>query len=116
MLFLEDPEIKRIGIWGMVGTGKTTIIENLNTHDNINKMFDIVIRVTVPKEWSEVGLQKKIMRRLNLNMGGPIDIEENTQIIFEELKKKKCLILLNEVCHPIELQTSSKRIKHFFSL
>ena len=28
--FLEDPEIKRIGIWGMVGTGKTTIIENLN--------------------------------------------------------------------------------------
>lgn len=102
--FLEDPEIKRIGIWGMVGTGKTTIIENLNTHDNINKMFDIVIRVTVPKEWSEVGLQQKIMRRLNLNMGGPTDIEENTQIIFEELKKKKCLILLDEVCHPIELK------------
>ena len=65
----------------------------MNTHDNINKMFDIVIRVTVPKEWSEVGLQQKIMRRLNLNMGGPTDIEENTQIIFEELKKKKCLIL-----------------------
>ncbi|XP_034702560.1 disease resistance protein At4g27190-like [Vitis riparia] len=102
--FLEDPEIKRIGIWGMVGTGKTTIIENLNTHDNIKKMFDIVIRVTVPKEWSEVGLQQKIMRRLNLNMGGPTDIEENTQIIFEELKKKKCLILLDEVCHPIELK------------
>ena len=56
-------------------------------------MFDIVIRVTVPKEWSEVGLQQKIMHRLNLNMGGPTDIEENTQIIFEELKKKKCLIL-----------------------
>ena len=74
--FLEDPEIRRIGIWGIVGTGKTTIIENLNTHDNINKMFDIVIRVTVPKEWSEVGLQQKIMRRLNLNMGGPIDIED----------------------------------------
>nr|CAN74437.1 hypothetical protein VITISV_022952 [Vitis vinifera] len=67
-------------------------------------MFDIVIRVTVPKEWSEVGLQQKIMRRLNLNMGGPTDIEENTQIIFEELKKKKCLILLDEVCHRIDLE------------
>ena len=63
-------------------------------------MFDIVIRVTVPKEWSEVGLQQKIMHRLNLNMGGPTDIEENTQIILE-LKKKKCLILLDEVCNSI---------------
>ena len=72
--FLEDPKIKRIGIWGMVGTGKTTIIEHLNTHDNINKMFDMVIRVTVPKEWSVVGFQQKIMDWLQLNMGSATDI------------------------------------------
>ena len=66
-------------------------------------MFDIVIRVTVPKEWREVGLQQKIMHRLNLNMGGPTDIEENTQIILE-LKKKKCLILLDDICHHIDLE------------
>ncbi|KAL6310890.1 hypothetical protein AAG906_014869 [Vitis piasezkii] len=44
-----------------------------------------------------VKLQQKIM-------GSPTDIEVNAQIMFEELKKKKCLILLDEVCHPIELE------------
>ena len=58
----------------MVGTGKTTIIEHLNTHDDINKMFDMVIRVTVPKEWSVVGFQQKIMDWLQLNMGSATDI------------------------------------------
>ncbi|KAJ9687655.1 hypothetical protein PVL29_016226 [Vitis rotundifolia] len=101
--FLEDPEIRRIGIWGIVGTGKTTIMKYLNNHDNIDRMFDIVIWVTVPKEWSVVGFQQKIMDRLQLNMGSATTIEKNAQIIFEELKKKKCLILLDEVCHPIEL-------------
>ncbi|KAL6329114.1 hypothetical protein AAG906_007660 [Vitis piasezkii] len=102
--FLEDPEIRRIGIWGIVGTGKTTIMKYLNNHDNIDRMFDIVIWVTVPKEWSVVGFQQKIMDRLQLNMGSTTDTEKNTQIIFEELKKKKCLILLDEVCHLIELE------------
>ena len=102
--FLEDPEIRRIGIWGIVGTGKTTIMKYLNNHDNIDRMFDIVIWVTVPKEWSVVGFQQKIMDRLQLNMGSATDIEKNTQIIFKELKKKKCLILLDEVCHLIELE------------
>ena len=51
-----------------------------------------------------VGFQQKIMDRLQLNMGSATDIEKNTQIIFEELNKKKCLILLDEVCHLIELE------------
>ncbi|KAL6328850.1 hypothetical protein AAG906_003867 [Vitis piasezkii] len=54
---------------GNGGNRKSTIIEHLNTHDNINKMFDMVIRVTVPKEWSVVGFQQKIMDWLQLNMG-----------------------------------------------
>ncbi|KAL6328736.1 hypothetical protein AAG906_003753 [Vitis piasezkii] len=103
--FLEDPEIRRIGIWGNVGAGKTTIMKHLNHHVNIYRMFDIVIWLTVPKEWSVVGFQQKIMDRLKLDMGSATDIEKNAQIIFEELKrKKKCLILLDDICHGIELE------------
>ena len=50
--FLENEQIRRIGIWGTLGTGKTTVMQNLNDHQDIAKMFDIVIWVTVSKEWS----------------------------------------------------------------
>ena len=49
---LDDKKIRIIGIWGFVGIGKTTIMQNLNNHKNILKMFDIVIWEIVLKEWS----------------------------------------------------------------
>ena len=45
-------KIRIIGIWGTVGIGKTTIMQNLNNHKDISKMFNIVIWATVLKEWS----------------------------------------------------------------
>ena len=38
-----------------------------------------------------------------MNMGSA-DIKKNAQIILEELKKKRCLILPDDVCHTIELE------------
>ncbi|KAL6328792.1 hypothetical protein AAG906_003809 [Vitis piasezkii] len=101
--FLEDEQIQRIGVWGTVGTGKTTIMQNLNNHEQIAKMFDIVIWVTVSKEWSIEKLQDAIMRRLKLDMERFADIEENARRISEELKEKKYLVLLDEVQENIDL-------------
>ena len=52
MSVLDDKKIRIIGIWGFVGIGKITIMQNLNNHKDILKMFDIVIREIVLKEWS----------------------------------------------------------------
>ncbi|XP_034701677.1 uncharacterized protein LOC117926621 [Vitis riparia] len=101
--FLEDEQIRRIGIWGTVGTGKTTVMQNLNNHQDIAKMFDIVIWVTVSKESSTKKLQDAIMQRLKMNMEGTVSIKENSHRISEELKGRKCLILLDEVHDFIDL-------------
>ena len=50
--FLDDKQIRIIGIWGTVGTGKTTIMQNLNNHKDVATMFDVVIWVIVSKEWN----------------------------------------------------------------
>ncbi|XP_034701836.1 disease resistance protein RPS2-like [Vitis riparia] len=101
--FLEDKKIRRIGIWGMVGTGKTTVLQNLNNHEKVAKMFDMVIYVTVSKEWSEKGVQDAILRRLKLDVDDNADVNDAASIISEELKKNKCLILLDEVWDCIDL-------------
>ena len=101
--FLEDKNIRRIGICGMVGTGKTTVLQNLNNHEKVAKMFDMVIYVTVPKELREKGVQDAILRRLILDVDCNADVNAAALIISEELKGKKCLILLDNVQDWIDL-------------
>ena len=72
-----------------MGTGKTTVMQNLNDHQDIAKMFDIVIWVTVSKEWSIKKLQDAIMQKLKMNMEGTVSIEENSQRIYEVLEERK---------------------------
>ena len=101
--FLEDEQIRRMGICGMVGTGKTTIMQNLNNHEKVAEMFDMVIWLTVSKVWSERKLQDAILQRLKLDVEGIADFEEAASRISEELKEKKYLILLDEVWDMIDL-------------
>ncbi|GMY04904.1 probable disease resistance protein At4g27220 [Fagus crenata] len=65
---LKDRDVKRIGLWGSGGIGKTTIMRNLNNHEDIAKMFDIVIWITISKDRSEEKLQHAITDWLKMNM------------------------------------------------
>ena len=40
---LRNDKVKGIGIHGMVGSGKTAIMQSLNNLDEVVKMFDIVV-------------------------------------------------------------------------
>ena len=100
---LQDKNVKRIGLWGMAGIGKTTIMQNLNNNEVIVKMFDVVIWVTVSKDWSLEKLQHTIADRLKLNMEGITDRNEIAQQIRRELKSRRCLLLLDEVWEVLDL-------------
>ncbi|XP_023873991.1 probable disease resistance protein At1g15890 [Quercus suber] len=99
---LRDKNVKRIGLWGMPGIGKTTIMKSLNNYEDIAKMFDIVVWVTVSKDLSLEKLQHKIADRLKLNMKG-ITEPEIAQQIWRELKSKRYLLLLDEVWDFLDL-------------
>jgi len=49
---LRDPAVKRVGLWGIVGIGKTTIMQNMNNNADVAKMFDIVIWLTLSEDLS----------------------------------------------------------------
>ncbi|KAF7114853.1 hypothetical protein RHSIM_RhsimUnG0074100 [Rhododendron simsii] len=107
---LGSSKVKRIGILGTVGIGKTTMMRNLNNHEKVAKTFEIVIWLKVSTEGSKKNLTRKhllqaIVRRLKLNIGGSSNADEVTSTnvhgvaerISMELQGKKFLLLLDDV-------------------
>ncbi|OAY39642.1 disease resistance protein At4g27190 [Manihot esculenta] len=116
----EDKEVKRIGLWGTVGVGKTVIMKNLNNSEQAKKVFDIVIFATLPDEMNQEmvkdemnedrlrelkrealelakeKLRREIAGRLNLKIEGSGEIGINVRI-SDKLKDKKYLFLLDDV-------------------
>jgi len=101
---LRAPNVRRVGLWGIVGVGKTAIMQNVNNNEDIAKMFDIVIWLTVSKDWSIKKLQSAITQRLKLNVEDIIEPDEIAQRIYTELECKKYLLLLDEVWQDFDLR------------
>ncbi|GFY94678.1 pentatricopeptide repeat (PPR) superfamily protein [Actinidia rufa] len=105
---LKNNKVNRIGMCGMVGIGKTTIMWNLNNHEEIVEMFDIVIWVKASTEGSKDNLsrehlQQAIVRRLKIEAEGTSNAEEVAERISMVLKGTKYLILLDDVKADIDL-------------
>ena len=101
--FLRDEKIRRIGLWGIAGSGKTTIMNNLMSNEDSTSMFETVILVTILDYWGVKELQDDIMRQLKLDMEDSADMVEKSARILKELQTKKCLILLDNFEREFEL-------------
>ncbi|XP_077244377.1 disease resistance protein At4g27190-like [Tasmannia lanceolata] len=107
-LVLND-DIRKIGIWGMGGVGKTTLINNLNNmlgaHSSSKQPFDIIIWVTVSSILDLHVIQLQIASRLKIK-----EVLENERkeswaaLLFQGLKKqKKFILILDDVWEKIDL-------------
>ncbi|KAM7482040.1 hypothetical protein LguiB_006623 [Lonicera macranthoides] len=108
LAFLSNDKVKGIRVRGLVGVGKTAIMQNLNNHEKLAEVFNLVLWVNVStdkdKENLSTGqLQLALVRRLKLNVEGCTDINEVACAIREELRDKKYLLLLDDVKEDLEL-------------
>lgn len=99
---LKNDKVKGIVITGMMGTGKTAIMKNLNNHEEVAKTFDMVMWIKVSTEDTEENLsmrhlQKVIAERLKVDMAGANHFDDIAQRISNELKGKRYLLLLDDV-------------------
>ncbi|XP_059652559.1 disease resistance protein SUMM2-like [Cornus florida] len=100
---IRDEGVQKIGIWGMGRVGKTTLMNVLNNEPEIQTMFHIVIWVTVSKSWSIRKIQDEVALRLSLP-----DVKDKPDyrvsiMLFEKLKGKKYLLLLDDVWEEVDL-------------
>ena len=107
MDLLNDDGVKSIGVWGMGGVGKTTLVKNLNNKlENASSAqpFGVVIWVTVSKDLDLRRIQMQIAHRLNVE----VKMEESTESLavklFRRLKRTgKFLLILDDVWKGIDL-------------
>ncbi|KAL7206205.1 hypothetical protein ACSBR2_019002 [Camellia fascicularis] len=92
---LMDDEVRTIGVFGMGGVGKTTIMKHINSRLlNETCNFDDVIWVTVSKAFNISKLQSNIARALNLDFS---DYEDETRIaseLYTILSRKERYVLI----------------------
>ncbi|KAJ7967962.1 Disease resistance protein [Quillaja saponaria] len=92
---LKNNNIKTILVFGIMGVGKTTILQNLNNHVEVAKLFDIVIFLRVSAAHNDDKLQEAIANRLMLDTEGVNDLGVVARMIHTELENKKYLLILD---------------------
>ncbi|XP_044477774.1 probable disease resistance protein At4g27220 [Mangifera indica] len=99
---LDDPEVGIIGVYGMGGIGKTTLVKEVGQQAKKNQIFDEVIFVEV----SDKPDTKKIQDELGNQLGVKSDTEaERVSKLNARLKNdKKVLVILDNIWERLDLE------------
>ncbi|XP_019167982.1 PREDICTED: probable disease resistance protein At4g27220 isoform X2 [Ipomoea nil] len=105
-LLLRNEKAKMIGVWGMGGVGKTTLVKNVNNElskDPTNQDFDIVIWVVVSHNATVEIIRSKIAKRLHLAMDKEESEESAATRLYNKLKGKRFLLILDDIWEGVDL-------------
>ena len=95
-----------IGIWGLGGIGKTTLVKNLNNELNntSTQPFGIVIWATVSKNVDIKNAQTQIDNRLNLELKMEESVEGIAIRLHQRLmNEEKYILILDDVWQKLDL-------------
>ncbi|KAM3693890.1 hypothetical protein ACB094_07G018100 [Castanea mollissima] len=101
-----NDDVRKIGLYGMGGIGKSTVMEHINNRllKEKNK-FDSVIWITVSKSLNVIQLQRDIARKLNLDLAKVEDVRERAAKLMAKLEdKNKYVLILDDMWEVFALE------------
>ncbi|PIA34040.1 hypothetical protein AQUCO_03900143v1 [Aquilegia coerulea] len=104
---LRKDDIQVLGLYGVGGVGKTTLLKKINNEfQKRNNDFDVIIWVLISSEVKMGTVQEAIRERLGLNSwSDSVPLSSRASDILNALKMKKFLILLDDVWEEIDLRS-----------
>ena len=96
-----------VSIWGMGGSGKTTVARKIYNHVGIRRQFEAFARVCITQQGQVRTVLEEILQQLyldpekkkNVNAMADKDLMEE---LYKEQKKKKCLVVLDDIWSAID--------------
>ncbi|KAG5223995.1 disease resistance protein [Salix suchowensis] len=102
---LKNDEVSTIGIYGMGGVGKTTLLQHI--HNELLRTPDIcdhIWWVTVSQDFSISTLQNLIAERVDLDLSRDLDDKHRAAKLSKELRnKQKWILILDDLWNSFEL-------------
>lgn len=105
--YIWDEQVGVIGLYGMGGVGKTTLLTQINNKlCNTSEGFEVVIWVTVSKNPNLAKVQDAIGERIGFNgeTWTRKSQEDKAIDIFRVLKRKKFILLLDDLWDRFDLK------------
>ncbi|KAK9218327.1 hypothetical protein WN943_006964 [Citrus x changshan-huyou] len=101
---LRDDKLNIIGVYGMGGVGKTTLVKKVAKQVMEDKLFDKVVMAEVTQTPDQQEIQKKLAFDLGMKFGSDENKFERADRLRERLKKeKRVLIILDNIWTELEL-------------
>ncbi|XP_057513860.1 disease resistance protein At4g27190-like [Actinidia eriantha] len=101
---LDYENMNVIGICGMGGVGKTTIVEEVFRQAKAEKKFNKIVMVVVSQTPNVTKIQDEVAHKVGLNLENR-DKSERVSALTERIKmEKKILVILDDVWSRLELE------------
>ncbi|KAK9016281.1 hypothetical protein V6N11_078783 [Hibiscus sabdariffa] len=104
MAALEDDTVSIIGVYGMGGVGKTTLVKEAAKQAKEKQLFNEVVSVAINQTPNIVNIQKEIAEKLGLTTSNE-NIEVRAARLRERLKKEeRVLVVLDDIWVSMDLR------------
>ncbi|XP_073005610.1 probable disease resistance protein At1g61300 [Typha latifolia] len=103
---LANDEVGVVGIYGIGGVGKTTLLNKFNNEILAEAAeINLAIYIEVTKDFDMDKIQRAIGDRLGLSWEKKMEIKERALILYKVLSKMNFVLLLDDVWEPLDLRT-----------
>ncbi|KAI4313401.1 hypothetical protein L6164_026386 [Bauhinia variegata] len=89
---LRDPNVNKIGVYGMGGVGKSTLVKQVAM--KAQKEFDVVVMATITQNPDVEKIQGQIADMLGLNLSNEQSLIGRASRLLGRLKKEKNVLLI----------------------
>ncbi|XP_044482666.1 uncharacterized protein LOC123209024 isoform X2 [Mangifera indica] len=97
---LNDENVYMIGIYGMGGLGKTTLVEEIGRKAEKDKLFEDIVFVEVSESPDVQKIQTTIANKLGLKFENESEMADK---IYSRMKDNNILLILDNIWKPLEL-------------
>ncbi|XP_034698034.1 probable disease resistance protein At4g27220 isoform X3 [Vitis riparia] len=100
---LRNEDMRMIGVWGMGGVGKTTLVKQVAQKEKENKLFhEVVMASNISQTPNIAEIQEKIARMLGLKFEAE---EDRAGRLRQRLKREeKILVILDDIWGKLDLR------------